>query len=78
MSDVAVKTEPGINRESLSAEQATETVVPQIQLPEAKVQEIVDWITGEINTALGERSGLEDNLAEWERLYEARPKVGIV
>lgn len=78
MSDIAtepLQTEATAGRESLSAEQATETVVPQVQLPENKVQEIVDWIVGEINTALGERTGLETKLAEWERLYEARPKV---
>lgn len=71
--EAAPKIMPG--REHLSSEEATKTVVPQIQLPEEKVKEVVDWLTAEINTALGERSDLETKLAEWERLYEARPKV---
>ena len=76
MSDVAtVEPKLGIERENVPANEAAETVVPQIEIPPAKVQEIVDWIVGEINTSLGERANLEDKLAEWERLYEARPKV---
>lgn len=45
----------------------------QIDIPEDKKNEILDWITEEIEKAKGERTAFERELAEYEKLYEAIP-----
>jgi hypothetical protein len=48
---------------------------PQIDIPENVLKDIISWLTSEIQQTKAERQNLEDNVVEWERLYEARPNV---
>lgn len=59
----------------MSDSQQIQRVVPQIDIPANVLEDIVKWITSEIQNAKGSRTELENNMTEWERLYEARPKV---
>jgi hypothetical protein len=56
-------------------QQPIQTLSPQIDIPENVLSQIIPWIVGEIQTAQANRIKLEANVVEWERLYEARPKV---
>ncbi len=51
------------------------TTSPQIDIPQNVLNDIVTWLTSEIQQAQASRQNLEDNVVEWERLYEARPKT---
>jgi hypothetical protein len=53
----------------------TETYTPQLDIPKDKLEEISNWIIDEIQRAQNERTDMEANIVEWERLYEARPAV---
>jgi hypothetical protein len=56
---------------------ASEDYLAQIDIPQAQMDEAINWALSEIEKAKAERGELESRLAEWERLYEARPKVKI-
>lgn len=63
-------------RQTLTSEEAAKNlVIPQVQLEEAKLNEVKDWWLSELEKAKSDRGDLDDKLVEWERLYEARPKV---
>jgi len=53
----------------------TETYTPQLDIPPDKLEEVGAWILDEIRRAQTERTEMENNIVEWERLYEARPTV---
>ena len=55
--------------------QIGQDLLAQIDVPQDKLKAIGLWLVSEIDKAKGERADLESRLAEWERLYEARPLV---
>lgn len=46
----------------------------QVQIEEAKLKEIVQWLDAEIRRAKSDRQGLEDKIEEWDRIYETIPE----
>jgi len=48
----------------------------QIDIPEEELDTLANWAYNEIEEAKAEVSDMEDNVVEWERLYEQRPRVG--
>jgi hypothetical protein len=53
-------------RQQIASEQTSE-------IPLNVVQDVVSWLTQEIQLAQQERADLTDNLVRWERMYEAVP-----
>lgn len=47
----------------------------QVALSDEDRKRLSDWLQKEIENSKNERSTMTENFAEWERLYEARPKV---
>ena len=54
---------------------ATSGVNAQIAIPQAKADELGAWLYEEIERAKQDSVGRQENYTEWERLYEARPRV---
>jgi len=56
-------------------EEIGQSFAAQIGLADEERQRLSDWLVNELQRATDDRGDFTDELAEWERLYEARPKV---
>lgn len=82
MSDVqGTTTQPTVRSSGLfgqktapSAEEIGQSQEVQIQLEEGRAEEIAKELMSELETVQRDRSAFEDQLIEFERLYEARPE----
>jgi len=46
----------------------------QVQLEEAKVEEVIRWLDEQIRRVKSDRGGLDQKILEWDRQYEAIPE----
>ncbi len=84
MSNVDTTTKPQAKRQANTAlggnaivdsAEIGQSVFVQVQLDDEGHKRLSEWLQNEIEISKREKETLTSNLAEWERLYEARPKV---